>query len=286
MRKLLLFTLITIIICIYIVNSIDDTDILKNSFNDEEIAFIKDNSISYEEITPYLQYKNFNIYNFNDYEKLRESDNYLEAINLFNKQDYYIPYQNTERAIFLDTNYALINKHYYIDNNYEPSNLVNVSNYNVKYIKRENEVMKATKEAIDNYKIMYDVALKEGIELIIYSAYRSYEKQEHLYYNVNFENDLYSAKPGHSEHHTGLAFDISTYTHGLTESFALSKEYNWLKKNAYKYGFIERYPKDKTDITLYAYEPWHFRYVGKNASAYMYNNNYTLEEYIIKNYEL
>lgn len=286
MKKLLLFSLVTIILCIFIVNSIDETDILKQAFNDEEIAFIKDNSISYSDISPYLKYQNFNIYDYLEYEKIRKDQDYLEAINLFNNKDYYEPYTNTKKAIFLDTNIALVNKHYYIDRDYIPKTLVNIKDYNVDYIKRENEVMKANKDAITSYKTMFDVAKKEGINLLIFSCYRSYEKQEHLYYNVNFENDLYSAKPGHSEHHTGLAFDISTSTHGLTENFALSKEYYWLKNNAYKYGFIERYPKDKTDITLYSYEPWHFRYVGKTIAAFIYNNNYTLEEYIIKNYEL
>ncbi len=287
MKKLLLISLTTIIICIFVVNSLDDTDIYKDTFTSDEIKFIKDNSITYDEILPYIHYKNFNVFNFLSYEEIRSTtDNHLEAINIFHNNDYYTPYINKEKAIFLNTNYCLVNKHYYLDETYVPETLVNVKDYNVNYIKRENETMLVAKEAIENYKLMYDVARGENINLIIFSAYRSYEKQEHLYFNVNLENDTYSARPGHSEHQTGLALDISTSTHGLTESFSTSKEYMWLKDNAYKYGFIERYPKNKTDITRYNYEPWHFRYVGKQIASMIYNNNYTLEEYIIKNYEL
>lgn len=287
MKKLLFVSLITIIICFAIVQSIDESDIFDDIFTSEEIDFIKDNSISYDDILPYMHYQKFNVLHFNDYERIRNnSTNYLEAVNTFHNFDYYTPYINKQKAVFIDTNYVLVNKHYYLDSSYIPKNLTNVSEYNINYIKRDNEVMMACKEALDNYKLMYEAALKENINFIIFSAYRSYEKQEHLYFDVNLENDNFSARPGHSEHQTGLAFDISTSTHGLTENFSLSLEYKWLKDNSYKFGFIERFPKDKVDVTKYEYEPWHFRYVGKEIAAVIYNNSYTLEEYIIKHHEL
>ena len=87
-----------------------------------------------------------------------------------------------------------------------------------------------------------------------------------------------SAKPGHSEHQTGLSIDVegSNLDYDL---FAESKEFNWMKNNAHKYGFILRYPKGKEHITGFKYEPWHYRYVGKDVASYIYKNNITLEEY-------
>ena len=87
-----------------------------------------------------------------------------------------------------------------------------------------------------------------------------------------------SAKPGHSEHQTGLAVDImgSNNDYNL---FAESKEFEWMKNNAYKYGFILRYPEHKENITGFKYEPWHYRYVGKDVAKYIYENKLSLEEY-------
>ena len=87
-----------------------------------------------------------------------------------------------------------------------------------------------------------------------------------------------AALPGYSEHQTGLAFDVMTST-STTETFENTKEYEWLKNNAYKYGFILRYPKDKEDITGYAYESWHYRYVGKEIAKKIKEENITYDEY-------
>ena len=91
----------------------------------------------------------------------------------------------------------------------------------------------------------------------------------------------YSATPGFSEHQTGLAIDVSadSVNNRLDESFGDSTEGKWLAENAHLYGFIIRYPKDKTKITGYSYEPWHIRYVGKPLAKYIYENNLCLEEY-------
>lgn len=94
--------------------------------------------------------------------------------------------------------------------------------------------------------------------------------------------DKYSAKPGMSEHQTGLAIDLSTPSikNELVEKFDTTKEGIWLRDNCYKYGFIIRYPKSKEDITGYAYEPWHVRYVGKEVAQEIYDKALTLEEYL------
>ena len=129
---------------------------------------------------------------------------------------------------------------------------------------------------------MKAAAKKDGISLWIQSGYRSYVVQQSLYTRyVNRDGqtkaDTYSARPGSSEHQTGLCFDINN----PSSSFNGTKEAKWIDKNAYKYGFIIRYPEGKMDITGYKYESWHVRYVGTDLSNKLYNNGnwITVEEY-------
>lgn len=121
-----------------------------------------------------------------------------------------------------------------------------------------------------------------GLNLWIASGYRSYWTQNTLYNNYvaadgKEEADTYSARPGYSEHQTGLAFDLNS----VESSFANTDEGKWVKDNCYRYGLIIRYPKGKENITGYMYEPWHLRYVGVELATKLYNNGdwITLEEY-------
>ena len=121
-----------------------------------------------------------------------------------------------------------------------------------------------------------------GLNIWIQSGYRSYSLQESLYNKyVNRDGkeaaDTYSARPGHSEHQTGLAFDLNS----ISDDFQYTNEGIWINNNCYKYGFILRYPKGKEHITGYKYESWHLRYVGEELSTKLYNNGdwITLEEY-------
>lgn len=130
-------------------------------------------------------------------------------------------------------------------------------------------------------------------DVLIASGYRSKEYQENLFNNEvaskgEEEALKWVALPGRSEHHTGLSVDLSIYTdEGLTYEFTGSDEYKWINDNSYKYGFINRYPADKTTLTNTAAEPWHFRYTGIPHAYYMTQNNLCLEEYIqlLKDYE-
>lgn len=126
-----------------------------------------------------------------------------------------------------------------------------------------------------------------GLALVIRSAFRSYETQVNLYNNYVARDgqkkaDTYSAKPGHSEHQTGLAFDLGNISgdNDFLESFEDTAEGKWIKAHAHEYGFIIRYPKDKSHITGYQYEPWHLRYVGKETARKIYDSGLTLEEYL------
>lgn len=115
-----------------------------------------------------------------------------------------------------------------------------------------------------------------------YSGYRSYQDQTQLYNNyVNLhgeeEANTFSAKPGFSEHQTGLTFDLKDFNGQLVEDPITSQ---WIKDNCAQYGFIVRYPEGKEDITGYIYEPWHLRYVGEEVANQIMNNNTTLEQYL------
>lgn len=173
----------------------------------------------------------------------------------------------------------LVNKENPLSENYTPNNLVELTTLQkIDFINRLNEPMYINEEVLYYYKLLYNDALSNEIELTIFSAYRSFEKQESLW---NKNPDInYLAPPGCSEHQTGLALDISTRNIGLTNNFTNTKEYLFLINNAYKYGFINRYPKGKEIITGYYFEPWHFRYVGIEHSKNIYNRNITLEEYL------
>ena len=137
---------------------------------------------------------------------------------------------------------------------------------------------------------MYNAALNDNITLKINNAYRSKDEQAQIFESkMNaYENEGYTKEkayeqttltvqvPGYSEHETGLAIDSSNEGH-YDEN---EKMWEWLKNNAYKYGFILRYPEDKYEITKINYEPWHYRYVGKKAAKDITNKNLTLEEYL------
>lgn len=143
------------------------------------------------------------------------------------------------------------------------------------------------KDAIDAANRMMKAAQEDGIVIKIRSGYRSYSIQSTLYNNYVRRDgkeaaDKYSAVPGYSEHQTGLAFDFTTSdtSKSVGEWFTDTIQAKWLYENAYKYGFIIRYPEGKEDITGYQYESWHYRYVGEEHSRNFAMNNLTLEEYL------
>lgn len=139
-----------------------------------------------------------------------------------------------------------------------------------------------TNVTIEAFNKMQAAAKVDGLNIYISSGFRSYSYQKTLYNNyVNRDGvtvaDTYSARAGHSEHQSGLAFDVNT----INDSFANTEEGKWLNDNCYKYGFILRYPNGKSDETGYQYEPWHFRYVGVELAEKLYNNGnwITVEDY-------
>jgi|GEM_PF-886774 len=170
--------------------------------------------------------------------------------------------QNDEELILL------VNKDYHLDRNYVPNDLVDVTS---RY-KTNKKALQLRKIILNDLDLMINDAKKENIDLIIISAYRSYETQERVYNywvkNLGEEKaKMVSAIPGASQHQLGTAIDFNS----LDVSFADTKEGRWLLDNAYKYGFILSYPFGMDEITGYSYEPWHYRYIGREASYLVYN---------------
>ncbi|MMZ48613.1 D-alanyl-D-alanine carboxypeptidase [compost metagenome] len=179
---------------------------------------------------------------------------------------------------------VMVNKQFSLPENYEPTDLVYP---NVRFTFKEKiEKRKMRKEAAEALEKMFAGAEKDGVYLAGVSAYRSHKTQTAVF-NRYVKKDgeekakTYSAVPGHSEHETGLAIDVSGSDGrcAAEDCFAGTKEAEWLAKHAPEYGFIIRYPEGKESITGYKYEPWHIRYVGTDIAKNIAERNITLEEY-------
>lgn len=179
---------------------------------------------------------------------------------------------------------VLVNRKYRMDKDYVPDDLVVPGiRFSFYGTYEKSYVRQVTATALEN---LFAEAEQNGVILKGVSGYRSYARQQEIYNNNvstrgRTTTDLVSANPGASEHQTGLAIDVSSESVGcaLETSFGDSEEGKWLAKNCHKFGFIIRYPEDKTEITGYSYEPWHIRYVGKKLATHLYKKDLTLEEY-------
>lgn len=201
---------------------------------------------------------------------------YTKDIDLFGNNYYKNIKTITEPDIYL----VLVNKEYKLPENYVPSKLELISNE----FANENKYLR--EEARIAFENLSKDAKELGYRIIAVSTYRDYEYQNKLY-NMYVEEkgidyaDKCSARPGHSEHQTGLAVDVEGSNYDYDE-FENSIEFVWMKENAYKYGFILRYPKGKEKITGFKYEPWHYRYVGLDTAKTIHDEKLTLEEYYDK----
>ena len=182
-------------------------------------------------------------------------------------------YADAVAAVDSDSNSALVNKYFYLEEEYSPTDLVAVGNSMLR------------KEAAEAMEKMIKAAAAEGHKLWVQSGYRSFTVQSTLYdkYSANDGTELadtYSARPGHSEHQTGLAVDFNT----ITDAFGELPEGRWAAENSWRYGYILRYTKDNTDIVKYRSEPWHFRYIGEEyATMYKDYGFGSYEEFWVKN---
>lgn len=251
---------------------IDDTVLLVNANIDKEYN---------EKLASLISEKYYKENNFERYYNYLLNNPELSltevVTNINSNLDY--AYYSTDYKTDLNKNTLLIvNKYYKLESDYAPNNLVHLTHTyggNGQYIRAE---------AFEDYKKMFNDMKALGLNLLVRSSYRSYTYQANLYNNYVARDgkanaDKYSARPGYSEHQTGLAIDVGTPTTSDLGDFLYTDEYKWMMQNAHKYGFILRYPENSVHITGYMYEPWHFRYVGVDAATYIKENNITYEEY-------
>lgn len=181
---------------------------------------------------------------------------------------------------------VLVNKQNHLPEGYVPPDLVEVEIPFTFADKSEKRMMR--EEAAHHLEELFAAAKDNGVILYGVSGYRSYQTQKYIFaYNINRfgseeEANQISARPGESEHQSGLAMDVSSQSvnYGLVKIFGDTKEYEWLKDNAHLFGYTIRYPQGKEHITEYTYEPWHLRYVGKELAEELYANNFSYEEYL------
>lgn len=270
MKKLILFiiTLIVIIPLGFI--------ILKD--NPKSTSKVRHSFITDAKCLPY--YKSNNIKRYQDYHKLNNDLSVSDVVTRVNLNLDLPYYTNTKEAKYLNTFYTLVNKYNYLRDDFVPNNLVEMT---TPYSK---EGIYLVEEARDNFYKLVDKAKEEGLTIRAISAYRGYTYQKRLYDKyveadgVN-KADTYSARPGFSDHQTGLAIDVDN-TISSFENFTNTKEYQWMLDNSYKYGFILRYPSGKESITTYQFESWHYRYVGLKLAKKIKASNLTFDEYFTR----
>ena len=259
--------------------SVNEVNLIISKGDDKSVSdFVKRDKVKY--IEEFLSV---------DYAKLENLDRYVEYqdkenddaettvlyVNMdFDKEDYVDPLVIDE---FDD--YVLVNKHRQLSSEYVPDDLVTIDE---EYVKTDEEI-EIERNVAKAFYDMAEAASKDGMELMVSSGYRSYKDQEEItntYLELYGQNyvDNYVAKPGFSEHQTAMSLDIASKS---VNTFVNSDEYTWMMDNAYKYGFILRYPKSKEDITGYKCEAWHYRYVGKKIAKYIKENNITYDEYYV-----
>ncbi len=235
--------------------------------NDSILSLIEQKYYIHNNLERYLAYMDKN--------KTMDLKDVITMVNVNRDYEYY------EHEIPADVNkenLLIVNKYYKLSDDFEPKNLVTISN---KYAYDNNQI---TEEANDAYISMWNAANEDGYKLIVNSSYRNYQDQEDVYDSIkqskgSSQADKVAARPGHSEHQSGLAIDVFEINNQLTGTFKDSPAYQWLQDNAYLYGYIERYPENKEDITGYSFESWHWRYVGKEVAKIIHDEDITYDEY-------
>lgn len=252
--------------------------IISHGNNEEVTAFAKrekqDDVLDYMTFD-YAKLKNYDRYVAYQLEQREDEEDTVTYVNLNLDKEYY-----TDSILITEySETVLANKYRQLGEEYVPVDLMKIDE---EYAVDSEQML--TKVAALAFLEMVKDAQKEGYFILANSAYRSYQEQQEIYdlYKNEYGQtyvDNYVAIPGYSEHQTGLALDVASKD---SKIFADSKEFEWMKENSYKYGFVMRYPKGKENITGYKYESWHYRYVGKQIAAAMYENDLTFDEYYIR----
>ena len=257
----------------------------------EDKLILKEQKIKVEnKYSPFKNTSNFKIENKERYVAFYENNKDLSYekvvtyVNIGLDKEFYSYIKNTDSSKGI---LILVNKYQKLTSDYTPNDLEEI---NSKYfINGNSKVRMLRKEAKENFEKLSEASIKNNTPVYGQSAYRSYQSQETLYNNAIKVNgkekaDIDTARPGHSEHQTGLTIDVSSTKNGNMLEFGNTASYYWMIENAHKYGFILRYPQGKEKIHGFINEPWHYRYVGIETATDMHNNhsNLTFDEYYYK----
>jgi D-alanyl-D-alanine carboxypeptidase len=185
-----------------------------------------------------------------------------------------LPAENTGPVSSRSADILLINAGHPLPESYKPAELINLFEQKGRHFQLAKNDIEICRTVFNAMESMFSAAKKDGVDgFIITSGYRSSDKQAEI---LASSKDGIAARPGTSEHETGLAFDVTAYGN---KNFELTPQFEWLSQHCGEYGFILRYPKGREDITGYPYEPWHYRYVGTPYAKEIMARGITLEEY-------
>ena len=278
--KKIIFLLSSIVVIVFLVLTVilfKVKDTSKKS-NDNKVSEKKDNKAN--DYSQFSFYKKDNLQRYIDYKKNNPSYSLEDVVTYVNLNLDKEPYTDTIKSKYLDTTYYIVNKFNYLGSDFIPNDLVLLDN---KYAKSG---IYLVREAKDKLEIMLNDSVKENLKIRVSSAYRSYTYQVNLYNRYVRSDgvalaDTYSARPGYSEHQSGLVVDLSRNFESF-DTFENTDEYKWMVANSYRYGFILRYPKGKEKITTYTFESWHYRYIGVELAKKVHDSGLTFDEYYVR----
>lgn len=245
----------------------DKIDILlKEKYDKNVVSFIKEKYFIYNNLSKYIEYK-----------KKNKNDTYTHIVSIINTEADVEWLDNEKETDTSKGNLMLVNRLYGLSKDYEPEDIIDVP-VSISY-----SGVKISKSILENIEELIEAGKESGYTFVLSDGYRSYESQKKMFesYKNSYgyeEADKNVARPGHSEYQTGISFQIVPYNK-VFDKPRESEEYLWLKDNAYKYGFIFRYPEDKKDITLFDSYTWRLRYVGTDAASIIENEKICFEEY-------
>lgn len=260
----------------------DDVNIIIDSkYNKDIINIMNLSYFKIDNLKRYLDYDIMEVKSIYDISNIKKDFNYEDVVTYVNAnldKEYYSSDNliSNEDASKID---VLVNKYHKLDENYEPSDLTIIDS------KYASGTQKLRKEAKIKFEEMASDMAKDNLKIYAGSTYRSFTYQKGLYDRYVKKDgfaaaETYSARSGYSEHQLGLAVDIVNGKWDyLNEK---DKEYDYLIKNSYKYGFILRYPRGSEYITGYMFEDWHFRYLGIELATKVFNSGLTYDEYIAR----
>ena len=263
--------------------SLEDTHILLDKLSENGISSLinqdKNDTIVGLVKEKYFLEKNLNRYLA--YIEEEEEENLTDVVAIVNVNADYKWYEEEFETDTSLHEQMLVNKFYALSEDYTPENLVSIPLDYSEGTEGENQVVE---QAYDKFLDLWQAAHDEDFYLMVTSSYRDYASQKEIYdYRKATQGerkaDETAARPGHSEHQTGLVVDMTSTTEPSATDFSESEAYKWLKEHAHEFGFIERYPADKEYLTGYSPESWHWRYVGIEAATVMHEENITYDEY-------